>query len=258
MDESYYGNKGLVYNIQRYSLHDGPGIRTVVFFKGCPLRCQWCANPESQKMGIETMGTEKIGRMASIDEILDVVSRDIVFYEESGGGMTLSGGEALMQPDFAEQLALEAKRMNINVAIETSAFQHWEALWRVIENVDIVLLDIKSMDSELHEKFVGAGNELILENAKRMSCMNKEIIVRIPIIPSFNDSWENLAETSMFCKKIGVNEIQLLPYHSFGISKYKKMGRQYKLEGLAPPSKDNLKRIALELEMNFGVKVSVV
>lgn len=251
-------NKGLIYNIQRYSLHDGPGIRTIVFLKGCPLRCKWCSNPESQKMDIEMMGSQEVGRIATVDEIFDVVSRDKVFYDESNGGMTLSGGEPLMQPDFANALVLEAKKRNIHVAIETTGFQQWQSLWKVVEKIDLVLFDIKVMDSKRHEKFVGVPNGLILENVKKLAGMNKDIIVRIPIIPGCNDSWDNLAKTSEFCKNIGVKNIELLPYHRLGEAKYDKLGRTYELKGLRTPSKEELREIASELTEEFKVKLSVI
>lgn len=258
MQESNNEVKGLIYNIQRYSLHDGPGIRTIVFLKGCPLRCQWCSNPESQRMEIELMGSKEMGRIVTVDEALDIVCRDKVFYDVSNGGMTLSGGEPLMQPDFAAALVLEAKKRNIDAAIETTGFQQWDILWKVIKNVDLVLLDIKVMDSKRHEKLVGVPNDLILENAKKIAKMNKDIIVRIPIIPGLNDDWDNLVQTGEFCKNISIKKIELLPYHRLGEAKYEKLGRKYGLEGLRPPSKENLKSIALKLHMHVGIAVSVV
>ncbi|ABR46734.1 glycyl-radical enzyme activating protein family [Alkaliphilus metalliredigens QYMF] len=258
MAESLLEIEGVIYNIQRYSIHDGTGIRTTVFFKGCPLRCLWCANPESQKIEIEEMGERKIGRIATVQEVLDVVSRDKMFYNRSGGGMTLSGGEPLMQPEFASALVKEAKRQDIHTAIETSGYQQWDLLWSVIENIDTVLFDIKTMDAQQHLEVMGTSNQLILENAKRIAKMNKEIILRIPIVPGYNDSWSNMVETVNFAKEIGIKEMHLLPYHQLGESKYKQLDRNYKLKGVRPPSKEKLQDMALKIHRNWKVNVSVI
>lgn len=249
--------KGIIYNIQRFSLHDGPGIRTTVFLKGCPLRCLWCCNPESQSKDIEIMDSKEVGRIVSVGEIVDVVERDRVFYRYDGG-MTLSGGEAVMQPDFASSLVKEAKKRGINVTVETTAFQQWDLLWKVIEDVDLVLMDIKAIDSSIHKKLVGVPNEIILENAKRIVSMGKKIIVRIPVIPDINDSWNNLLNTCLFSKNIGIKKIELLPYHFLGVPKYKKLSREYKLKEVKPPLKEELKKIAVKLQEYSNIKVSVV
>lgn len=252
------GLEGLIFNIQRYSLHDGPGIRTVVFLKGCPLCCPWCANPESQNFEVEQMGKDRIGYLTTSEEVISVVSRDEVFYRRSGGGMTLSGGEPLMQQDFSAALVKEAKKKNIHVAIETSGFQKWDLLWKVIKNVDLVLLDIKMMESKKHKKIIGVSNDLILDNARKIKRRNKEVIIRVPVIPGYNDSLDNLIETAKFCNSIRVKEMHLLPYHSLGEYKYIQLGREYKLTGLEPPSKEKLNSIAIKITSKYGVNVFVI
>lgn len=249
--------EGLIYNIQRYSLHDGPGIRTIVFLKGCPLRCPWCANPESQHSVIEHMGAEVVGKLVTVNEVIDVVKRDSAFYKRSGGGMTLSGGEPLMQPCFSSKLVDEAKNLGINVTIETSGYQRWDLLWKVIEKIDVVLLDIKTMDSNLHKKLMGADNELILQNAKKMSILNKHVIVRIPVIPGYNDSVLNLSETAQFCNDSGIKELHFLPYHQLGVHKYEKLNREYLLKNTKPINKEKLLIDASSMQDKYGITVKV-
>lgn len=258
MTKSLLKAKGVLYNIQRYSLHDGPGIRTTVFFKGCPLKCPWCANPESQKIEVEEMSSQKVGYSISVQDVLGVVLRDKAFYRRSSGGMTLSGGEPLMQPEFASALAKEAKKENTHIAIETSGYSKWEIFWKVIEKIDLVLLDIKMMDSQQHQEVVGTSNEIILENAKKAVEKNKEVIFRIPVIPRYNDSQDNLFKTANFAKDIGVKEIHLLPYHRLGESKYKQLGRAYELDGVTPPTREALRIIARSMQGESGVEVVVV
>lgn len=249
--------KGLIYNIQRYSLHDGPGIRTIVFLKGCSLYCPWCANPESQSTKIELMGDEVVGKEVSVGEVIKVVERDKPFYDRSGGGMTLSGGEPLQQPTFAEALVKEAKKRDINIAIETSGFQKWNLLWKVVKDIDVVLLDIKIMDPAKHKDIIGVDNHTILYNAKKMVDTGKEVIVRVPVIPGYTDSLENLNGIAGFCRDIGVNEIHFLPYHRLGVNKYGQLGRAYKLHGIKPILREDLEAMSMKISEQFQVKITV-
>lgn len=249
---------GLIYDIQRYSLHDGPGIRTIVFLKGCPLCCPWCANPESQSTQIEYMYGKTIGYSTTVQEVSDVIVRDKVFYDDSGGGLTLSGGEPLMQHEFAEQLVLEAKKKGIRTAIETTGYQKWNLLWKVIKHIDLVLLDIKVMDATDHKSLLGVSNELIIKNAKALAALKKEMVIRIPIIPDYNDSWENLFDTCQFANQIGVKQVELLPYHRLGENKYDALDREYQLKGLKSPSRDDLKTTATKLQGYFDSRITVV
>jgi len=250
--------QGMVFDIQRYSLHDGPGIRTLVFMKGCPLRCLWCANPESQQPKLEQMDGEQVGRVMTVEEVLAVVSKDKAFYDRSGGGMTLSGGEPTAQPDFSAALVEEAKNMGIHTAVETAGYGPWEFLWKVAKKADLILLDIKIMDPELHEKYTGVSNDLILANAVQVSKMNKRVVGRVPVVPKHNDYWDNLAETAKFCKKAGLEALHLLPYHRLGEGKYKKLGRKYKLTDVLPPSREELRLTAAKLQDEFGIPVVVI
>lgn len=258
MKELTNKTEGLIYDIQRYSLHDGPGIRTIVFFKGCPLHCPWCANPESQSPKVEMMGEHSVGEMLTVEEVSKIVLRDKFFYNRSGGGMTLSGGEPLMQPNFAAALVLEAKKNNIHVAIETTGFQEWHLLWNVIKNVDLILFDIKMMDSQQHKKIIGVSNEIILENVQKIKAMNKEVIIRVPIIPEYNDNLDNLVDTAIFSKKIGIEKIHFLPYHRLGEYKYKKLGREYMLKDVKVPKKEEVKEIAMKIQNRCGIFIKVI
>ncbi|MDF2948481.1 MAG: glycyl-radical enzyme activating protein family [Sedimentibacter sp.] len=249
--------EGLIYNIQRYSLHDGPGIRTIVFLKGCPLKCPWCANPESQSSHIEKMGEEQVGKIITVGDVMDIVKRDKAFYRRSGGGLTISGGEPLMQPVFTKALIDEARSEGINIAVETSGFQKWEVISELLKDVDYVLFDIKTMDSDLHEELMGVDNEVILQNIKNLSCLNKQITVRIPVIPGYNDSFQNLFETAKFCHDIEIRELHLLPYHQLGVHKYKKLNREYMLNHIKPDNKDKLISDAKKIQDECGVIVKV-
>ena len=171
MDQNLLDVKGRIFNIQRFSIHDGPGIRTIVFLKGCPLRCRWCCNPESQDFHVENITTagvtKPVGRDVTVGEVLDEISRDRVYYARSGGGgLTLSGGECLWQPDFSEALLKCAKQKGISTAIETTGYADISVIRRLLPYVDTVLMDIKHINSEKHKQFTSKDNSLILENAK--------------------------------------------------------------------------------------------
>lgn len=249
--------KGVIYNIQRYSLHDGPGIRTIVFLKGCSLRCPWCANPESQSREIELMGGEVVGREVTVGEVMEIVERDKPFYDRSGGGLTLSGGEPLQQPDFSEALVLEAKKRGIKVAIETSGFQTWDLFWKVVKNIDVVLFDVKIMDSKKHKEIIGGDNSIILSNLKKSAELGKKIIVRVPIIPKYTDDLYNLNEIAKLSKDIGISEIHFLPYHQFGVHKYKKLDREYRLSEIDSIPKDKIEAMALKIGQQYGIQITV-
>ena len=273
---------GYVFNIQHFSVHDGPGIRTIVFLKGCPLRCQWCSNPESHQISpslaynssrcigadecdyciaacpqkaisictedkkakinwdlcvnctqcasvCPSLALNVYGKLMNVKEVIDIVEGDSVFYSDSGGGITLSGGEPLFQIDFAIALLKESKHRRINTAIETTGYTDWPNLEKACNYLDTVLYDIKCMDSEKHKKHTGVGNELILENFKKMCEAFPEInkIVRTAIIPGFNDSEDDIRAIMDFIKGLPNVELELLPYHPLGQPKYEYMGRVY-------------------------------
>ncbi len=239
--------KGRIFNIQRFSIHDGPGVRSIVFLKGCSMRCRWCCNPESQEWNIQTMrseGKEKtVGRDVTVGEVMEEVERDRIYYYRSGGGMTLSGGECLMQPEFSEALLAEAHERGINTAIETAGFVPRENIERTLPYIDTVLMDIKHMDSEKHKAFTTRDNALIVENAKYIAKNAKRMIVRVPVVPTFNDTEKEISDIADFVRSIGVAEMELLPYHRIGMDKYAGLGRVYTMPDILPPEKEKMARL---------------
>lgn len=230
-------DRGVVLRIERASIHDGPGLRTVVFLKGCPLRCKWCSTPESQSFHIE-MG---YGKEMTVEEVMEEVVKDEVFFFHSGGGVTLSGGEALAQPEFAREILKRSKGLGINTGIETSLYSKYEIIEDILPWLDFIYMDIKHMDSKDHKEWVGIGNTTILENIKKVddSKYPLKIYIRIPIIPGINDNEYNLTATASFCRDLKrVDRIELLPYHRLGIGTYEKLGREYELKDLASPSRE--------------------
>jgi len=236
--------KGRIFDIQKFSVHDGPGIRTIVFLKGCVLRCRWCCNPESQEYKIQEMNQngkiKTIGKDVTVQEVLDEVEKDRIYFRRSGGGLTLSGGESMCQPDFAEALLMEAHERGINTAIETTACAPWETVARLLPYLDTVLLDIKHMDSSKHKEFTTQPNELILENAKKIAHSGVNLIVRVPVIPTFNDTVEEISAIARFAHSIGVKHMHLLPYHRFGYDKYVGLGREYLMGDLPTPTDEKM------------------
>lgn len=238
--------KGRIFDIQKFSVHDGPGIRTIVFLKGCALRCRWCCNPESQSFDIQTMnvgGKEKVvGRDVTVGEVMDEVLKDSVYYRRSGGGLTLSGGESLLQPDFAAALLQAAHEYGINTAMESTGFADYGAIEKVLPHLDLYLMDIKHTDSEKHREFTTQPNGRILENAKKIAKSGVHLIIRVPVIPGFNDTEEEISDIAEFAASLdGVNEIHLLPYHRLGVDKYANLGRDYTLKEILPPSDEKMK-----------------
>lgn len=293
---------GKIYDIQGFSLQDGPGIRTTVFLKGCPLRCPWCHSPESQQfhaqlswiamrcLGIakcgkcltacptRAIGEGKITRHAitqeeirhirinrsicnncgdcsavcypkalficgtdyTVDDLLRRLSKDIPFYEQSGGGVTISGGEPLCQPEFTLQLLKGLKQLSVHTAVDTTGYAAFEVIESLLPYTDLFLYDLKHMDSEQHKIVTGVPNERILENARRIAEVGGQMQIRIPVIPDFNDSEENVRATGIFCTPLGaaVTLIQLLPYHNLGVMKHQRLDdSKAALEASPPPDK---------------------
>lgn len=244
--EDYAQVRGRIFDIQRYSIHDGAGIRTIVFLKGCVLRCMWCCNPESQSYEIETMlvkGRPKtVGRDVTVGEVMEEVERDRQFYRRSGGGITLSGGESLCQPDFAGALLAESKRRGITTAMESMACAEYSVIERILPVLDTYLMDIKHTDAAKHRAFTGRSNELMLANAKRIAASAMtELVIRVPVIPTFNDTPEEIAGIARFAGGLpGVKRMHLLPYHRLGQDKYDGLGRKYTLTEILPPEKEHM------------------
>lgn len=249
MKQNYLNARGRIFNIQRYSIHDGPGIRTIVFLKGCPLRCRWCCNPESQKHEIQQMreenGKDKIvGRDVTVREVIREVEKDRAYYYRSGGGMTLSGGESLLQPDFAPYLLEASHAVGINTAIETTGFARFDVIEKYLPHLDYVLMDIKHINDMKHKAFTSQSNRLILENARKIAEWGANLTIRIPVIPTFNDTEEEIYAIASFAASLPhMEHLHLLPYHRLGEGKYEKLGRNYTMAHIQPMSKEKEQRL---------------
>ncbi|MCI6813628.1 MAG: glycyl-radical enzyme activating protein [Lachnospiraceae bacterium] len=250
---------GRIFDIQRYSIHDGVGIRTIVFLKGCALRCRWCCNPESQSFDIETMvinGKKKImGKDVTVEEVMETVKRDMPYYSRSDGGLTLSGGESLLQPDFARGLLKAAKELGINTAMESMGFAKYETIASILPYLDVYLMDIKHMNPSKHADYTQKSNELMLENARKIAASGQtELIIRVPVIPGFNDTEEEIMDIARFADSLpGVKQIHLLPYHSFGRGKYEGLGREYPMGEAAAPSNEKMQQLKTRVERNTAL-----
>lgn len=295
---------GLIFDIQRFSLHDGPGIRTLVFMKGCPLTCAWCSNPESQKTRPEVMYYEAkciecfdciaacpnseilkqkwplvldacqgcgscvtacfaearqlVGRWVTVDAALETVLRDAIFYEESGGGVTVGGGEPTLQPDFVARFLKRCREHALHTALETCGFTSWDIFSRILRHVDLLLMDIKHMDTTRHKALTGVGNEQILENARRAAESGQDMVIRLPLIPGFNDGADHLSKIGRFIRDelTPVRRIDILPYHSTGESKSIRLGKIYGLSGKSSLSADEITAARDILESN-GLTVKI-
>lgn len=237
--DDYKKAVGRIFDIQKYSIHDGPGIRTIVFLKGCALRCRWCCNPESQEHKIQNMvfgGKNKvIGRDVTVEEVMTEIKKDMPYYRRSGGGVTLSGGEALLQPDFAPQLLRACHDCGINTAIETTGFAPFAVIEKYLPYLDYILMDIKHINDAKHREFTGQSNQLILENARRIAERGSNLTIRVPVIPTFNHTKEEIRQIAEFAKTLpGVRHLHLLPYHRMGEDKYAGLDREYLLKGIKP------------------------
>ncbi|MCQ2385255.1 MAG: glycyl-radical enzyme activating protein [Clostridia bacterium] len=231
--------KGKIFDIQRYSVHDGPGIRTIVFLKGCMFRCRWCCNPEGQEY--ETVSLQSMhgkpaktaGEETNAGDVIDRVMKDRVYYARSGGGLTLSGGEMMLQPDFSYALLRLAHLSGISTAVETTGYAEKETIRKILSETDCVLMDIKHMNPEKHKAFIGKDNRKVLENAPFIAEHAARMIVRVPVIPTFNDTEEEIRAIAAFAKTLpGVTEMHLLPYHRLGMDKYTALGRSYPMGDL--------------------------
>ena len=231
---------GTIFNIQKFSVNDGPGIRTTVFLKGCPLRCLWCANPESQRPEPEILGDKISGELKTVQEVMDVVMQDLPFYVDSGGGLALSGGEMLLQPAFSEALLIAAKEEGLNTCCETTGFAAANVFLKVIKNADLLLFDLKHWEDAAHRKGTGVSLKLPRENMKLALKEGKEVLPRIPVIPGFNDSLEDAACFAETLAEIGAETCQLLPFHQFGENKYALLNKGYRYQNVDALHKEDL------------------
>lgn len=262
LDTNYLNTIGRIFDIQKFSIHDGPGIRTIVFLKGCVFRCRWCCNPESQKYDIHPMivdGKEKIiGRDVTVAEVMEEVMKDAPHYRRSGGGMTLSGGECLLQPQFASDLLFAAKQMGISTAIESTAFADFAMIEeKILPHLDLFLMDIKHMNPNKHKLFIGQSNEKVLENARKIAESGQNLIIRVPVVPTFNDTEEEILEIARFTRSLkGVEQLHLLPYHRLGQDKYAGLDRDYLLQNIEPPTNEHMQQL-LEVAKTTGLHVQI-
>lgn len=250
----YMKTKGRIFDIQRYSIHDGKGIRTIVFLKGCVLRCRWCCNPESQSFEIQTMkvqGKPKIiGEDVTVEEVMETVEKDRAYYRRTGGGLTLSGGESLCQPEFARDLLKAAKHAGISTAMESMACADYKVIESILPYLDQYLMDIKHMNPQKHKEFTGKSNELMLENARKVAESGMtELSIRVPVIPTFNDTPEEIRAIAMYAESLpGVNRIHLLPYHRLGQDKYDGLDRPYLMGDFLPPTNEHMEELKQMVE----------
>lgn len=305
--------KALIANIQKYNMHDGPGVRTLVFFKGCPLRCKWCSNPEnlekryqvmykrnscvdcgacvpvcpvgihsiSKETGIheinrsiDCIGCHKCeeacpesalsisGEMKTISQIMEVIEEDRMFYDMSGGGVTVGGGDPIASPDAVSSLLMACKQDGINTAVETSGYAKTEALLQIAEFTDLFLFDIKQIDSQKHYELTGVRNDQILKNLKELFHRRYNVKIRMPLLKGMNDSREDIQGVIEFLLPYRDSKnfkgIDLLPYHKLGVNKYTQIGMQYPLECTPDPSLSSEEMDKIEgwfKEYNFQVQV---
>ncbi|MCF7793218.1 MAG: glycyl-radical enzyme activating protein [Candidatus Cloacimonetes bacterium] len=232
--------KGIIFDIKRFAVHDGPGIRTTVFFKGCPLNCWWCHNPESidskpQKITKQIALDDKIfdkheiiGREMTVQEVMTEILKDKIFFDQSGGGVTFSGGEPLLQFDFLKEILEHCKKERLHLILDTCGLAPQKDLEQILDFVDLFFFDLKNMAEELHKKYVGTSNKIILENLKFLAENQKQIIIRFPLIPGVTDTDKNLDEMLEFLKTLPqIKEINLLPYHNIAEEKYRRLNLKY-------------------------------
>ena len=251
-------NSGLIYDIKKYAIHDGPGIRSTVFLKGCPLDCWWCHNPESRQTVPESRKnlrphksvpllsrtTEFVGSKVEAADVMDELRKDVLFYDQSGGGVTFSGGEPMLQPDFLKSMLEICQSEDIHTAVDTSGYVEFDVFERLVPHMDLILYDIKLMDDQLHKKYIGVSNQLILENIQKLNEMDVNIRVRVPLIPGITDTENNLADIIDFLKQeTELRDVDVLPFNSMGKSKYERLENDYRLAEMQMQSPEKLNLI---------------
>lgn len=243
--------EGLMMRPQNFSVNDGEGIRTVLFFAKCPLRCKWCANPEC----FTETDTNDFVRKYGIQEILDIIDKQKIFYRHSGGGVTFSGGEALVQHDLLDTLSSKLYDDGLSLALETSGFFNFEKAYPILKRMDLIFVDIKALDPDLHKAFTGQDNLLILENIKKLNGLEAEVVIRVPVIEGANASLEAVAQIAGFVKEtVNPPKIELLPYHTLGHYKYEKLGIQPPGDEFKTPSSEKMKALE-DCVRNEGVQI---
>lgn len=262
---------GYIFDIKKYSINDGPGIRTTVFLKGCPLNCFWCHNPESQNNNPEEIqdcsfrwrpannysASKTIGYKISVDDLIHEIEKDNLFYEESNGGVTFSGGEPMLQFEFLQNILIACKENNFNTAVDTTGYTKFSNIEEILNYTDIFLYDLKLMNDEQHKYYCGVSNKIIHENLIKLTSVSKKIFLRIPIIPTITDTEENLTSMIKFISKLkNIKEIDLLPFHNTAKSKYEKMKKENKVNNLIPPNDEDMERIKNKFsQLNIPIKI---
>lgn len=253
---------GIVFDIKRFAIHDGPGIRTSLFFKGCPLSCWWCHNPESRKMGVEQLdfkfkGKNHIGWETTSEQLLIEAEKDRPFYEQSGGGITFTGGEPLMQADFLKETAKLFKQHNLHLCLDTTGFASEKVFQEVSQYIDLFLFDLKHLDDEMHKEFTGVSNKVILKNLEYLIENKKEVHIRFPLIPSINDQTEHLEDLAEYLNSLKhIKNISILPYHKIAQGKYEQLNFENKMSGIKEPSETEVESTKSFLEkQGFDVKI---
>lgn len=263
--------KGLLFNIKRYSVHDGPGIRVTLFLKGCPLCCNWCHNPEGISSEVEKVAESKkvgeiefteqavIGKYYTVGDILDLLEKERIFFQQSGGGVTFSGGEPMVQLEFLISALKACREEGFHTAVDTSGYCPENSFIQIIPFTDVFLFDIKHLTEERHIEYTGVSNDLILQNFKMLAESGKEIMVRFPVIPGFNDDPDHLDFMRQFLidnKRQNIIRLDLLPFHRIGSAKYRKLGLPYVMSEVEPPSHARMKELK-EYFSKTGLKVKI-
>ncbi len=257
--------KGTIFKIKKYALHDGPGIRTTVFFKGCPLSCRWCHNPEGldpqpQRISRRTSRgkiNETVGTEIGVDALIKEIEKDVLFYDESGGGVTFSGGEPLAQPQFLEALLAGCNTRGIHAALDTSGFAPVAVLDRILPRLQLVLFDLKIMDAKQHRRYTGASNPIILDNLTRIDDSRTPLRIRIPLIPGITDRDDNIAKIIRRAGALkSVQGVDLLPFHRIGREKYRRLGMTDNTFETNPPVPERVAAIQTRFE-SAGFAVSI-
>jgi pyruvate formate lyase activating enzyme len=263
-------SKGIIFDIKRFSVNDGPGIRTTVFFKGCPLSCWWCHNPESRLSDVEEFEIvhklderefrkkEMIGKYLSVEDVMTEIEKETVFYETSGGGVTFSGGEPLMQPKFLMLLAETCALRNIHTCLDTSGYCNPKLFAEILPKIDFFLFDIKTLDKENHLKYTGVSNEMILTNLSTLAKSGKDYIIRLPLIPGINNDKENILKLKNCLKDLSspIKEIHLLPYHPLAHNKYRRFGMEEKAQNITEIKEEEMNSLAHTFEqIGYNVKI---
>ncbi|WP_299976903.1 glycyl-radical enzyme activating protein [Desulfobacula sp.] len=235
-----------VFKIQRYSIHDGPGIRTTLFFQGCPLSCHWCHNPESQAKPLKT-DAEDMDRVAA--DLMEEIQKDLIFYDDSGGGVTFSGGEPLCQPQLLFRLLDQCREKEIHTCVDTSGYGDTKALLKAAKKAELILYDIKLVDEKAHKKYTGKSIALVLDNLKQLSRQKAAVRLRFPLIPQVTDTDENIGRVIAFLKENTIyRDIHILPFHRAGEGKYQSLNIKNYMEDIQPPSEERV----LKVKKQFG------